>query len=170
MLKQFNLTKYQGTLSVLAGLTVIISFFINTNQAISQNKKILENMESERQKELVRENEKYWVDLEKLFMNNYPYLNNLYIELYPDNKNLNKVELSGLEKFHQSNLEVHVCNILYQIIENVLHTESNLELSWKNVFKSWSKSEIFRSNWEVSKQFYDKNITVPYIDDLISQI
>ena len=80
------------------------------------------------------------------------------------------MELSGLEKFHQSNLEVHVCNILYQIIENVLHTETKLELSWKNVFKSWSKSDIFRSNWEVSKQFYDKIITVPYIDDLISQI
>ena len=70
--ERFN--KYLSVISIFASLSIVISFILNIQ---NQNKEKLKRLEQE----FLKETETYWNELEKMFINNYPYLNNLYKEL-----------------------------------------------------------------------------------------
>lgn len=167
--KSERFAKYTSVISVLATLSIVVSFFINIRSNAINDQRRLEQEEKDRQRDFEQETQRYWIDVEKMFIENYPYLNNLYSELYPDNPNIKKIILTGNDLFEQQNLEQHVCQILYQTIENIYNTKSiDPNFGWQPIFKSWAKSNVFRTNWKYSRRFYNLE-TQKYIDSLINQ-
>lgn len=106
--------------------------------------------------EYVRDSEKYWIDTEKMFMDNYPYLAALYSEIY--NIKINLPTLSDQQKIEQEFKERNACAVLFQIIENIVSSKNSQDIffkyAWFRVFLSWSKSPKFIKYWKESSQFY----------------
>lgn len=139
----------------------------------------IESMDSNNQKELERQRafieqtENNWIELEKYFALNYPFLARLYQQIYSDNKTLKGLppNLTKDDMFKVVALEQHTCSILFQIIENVyIFLSSQLGTTeycgWLNVWKSWFKSPIVREQWNLTKEYYNKQ-TQHFVDDCI---
>ena len=167
--KSERFAKYTSVISVLATLSIVVSFFINIKSNSDNDRRRSDQEEKDRQRDFEQETQKYWIDVEKMFIENYPYLNNLYKEMYSDNPNIIPVQLSGQDLIEQQNLQQHVCQILFQTIENIYNTKSiDPNFGWQPIFEHWTKSDIFKSNWKYSKQFYNLE-TQKYIDYLINK-
>jgi len=162
-------TAYLSILSVFSTLTLITSF-INSIQLAEKESQRKQKQENDQRASLfLTETEKYWVDLEKLFITNYPYGAQLYSELYPK-ANLHPPSLSSEQQAQADDKQYHICQILHQTIENIISTQELKDSSlfgWQQIFNAWSASSIFRKNWIVSKEFYNPS-TQKYIDELVT--
>ncbi len=168
--KSEKFMKYFNILSIFSTMAFIVSFMLSVQQNDKAAQRRVKDEDDRKAAEFTVETEKNWIDLEKLFNDNYPYLSGLYKELYSDNLNLITPVLTNDQKIEASVKQQHVCNILFQIIENILSTNKDLGglgWGWEKIFQSWSKSPTFQSNWNYSKAFYNP-ITEAYINKLIA--
>lgn len=164
--KNEKFMKYISVLSVITTLIFIISFVNNIKNTEKQ-------IDDKKATDFINETEKNWIELEKYFSNNFPYLSPLYKELYADNQTIQPISLSPDQQTEANYKQLHACQILYQTIENLVNTEpeltyDRLNFGWYKIFSSWSKSDIFRSNWESSKSFYNPT-TQNFISSLINR-
>jgi hypothetical protein len=161
---------YFSTLSLFSTLAIIISFLITTQQNTSLAKQRIKDEDRKNATDFIAETEKNWIELEKFFNNNYPYLASLYKEIYPNNTTLPTPTLTSDQQIEAEFKQQHACQIMIQIIENIISTRSFVDTSWgwSAIFKSWSKSPIFQKIWSYSKEFYNP-LTQEFIDNLISQ-
>ena len=119
-----------------------------------------------------------WIDLETMFITNYPYLNRLYDQIYPNNRILSEshATLTTNEEIDKRDVfEVHMSTILFQIVENIYlqniksdqYRGSNPQnLAWINKFVSWFKSPILREQWQFRKKFYGSD-TQQFVDTVL---
>lgn len=164
--KKFN--NFMGVLSGFSTIVIILSFIVTIQKSDQESKERLLQQQQDQVEKVQRETEKYWIDIEQLFLDNSPYLDRFYKQIYPNNENLTTPEFTEEELKEIKNKEVHVSQILYQIIENLLQSGrvSKDIVGWWQTFQSWSNSEIFRSNWIYCKNFYNTN-TQEFINKLI---
>jgi hypothetical protein len=167
--KNDKFMKYIGLLSVFSTLAFILSIMIslerNRNDDISRRKQ-----EDERKAaQFISETEKNWIDLERLFSDNYPYLTALYMELYPNNL-ITIPPLTSEQQIETQDKEYHTCQILLQTIENIVNTEAiqSLNYGWLPIFQSWLKSPKLQKIWNVSKHFFNPT-TNTFIDGILNK-
>ncbi|AYV84518.1 MAG: hypothetical protein Hyperionvirus28_6 [Hyperionvirus sp.] len=156
----------------LKTLTVII-IALAALVAVSQYKINSTKEEFDQTQTLLNEAQVNWIEMEKIFINNYPYGERLYQQIYKTNKILqnNKISVKDMERVIA--FEIHMCSILFQSIENVSWAIkkitgdwSNIQYGWINAWRSWFKSPIIREQWELTKVFYGR-ITEEFVDKLI---
>lgn len=155
-----NYWQMLSAMAVIMGVGAIIMQYIDSNH----------QREYEQQQTFISQTESHWIELEKYFAQNYPYLARLYQQIYSGNKTLrglpkglNKDEMEKVVAFEQ-----HTASILFQIIENIyVFLSSPLGSSeycgWLNVWKSWFKSPIVLQQWHQTRSFYNQQ-TQNFID------
>jgi len=158
---------YVQTLSVFSISCFVLSIIISLQ---TTQKTDVDKINSQ----LVKSSDKYWIELQRIFMDKYPYLETLYSQLYGLSVPL--PTLTDKDLTESKILEIHVCNILFQIIENIIFIQKNVidtsiennEYQWTSIFVAWSKSQIFQDNWKIYKNFYGEN-TKKFIDGMIAK-
>lgn len=161
---------YISTLALIGTLVVAISF-------IYQYKQANDTARSDKIREYTRELQAYWIDLEKIFMDKYPYLSRLYQQINQNNLPLQTLTSDTFAENQINKIkffEIHMCSIMFQIIENVYlenFQEPNdfndpINIAWINKWKSWFKSNIVREQWSQKKNFFSVN-TQKFIDGYI---
>ena len=142
-----NYANYVNTL-VLIGTIIIVIILIH------QFKK--ENESFDNKKEDVQNT---YADIEKTFMQNYPYLERLYQQMYPDDEIKLNFNLSSEEELRKRDaMENHMCNIIFYTIQNVIRNDTNNNSSsHHNIWKSWFRSEILRKQWYLMKHNFDQD-------------
>ena len=162
--------KYISVISVISTLVFIVSIVLSIERGNEDRKRRNNEDDKKRSADFINETEKNWIELEKYFSNNYPYLEQLYKELYPENNTLPSITLTDADKTQSAYKQLHACEILYQTIENLINTEPDIQkegYGWFKIFSNWSKSNIFRTNWQSSRSFNNPT-TQKFIDRLIS--
>jgi c-di-AMP phosphodiesterase-like protein len=145
IIKDNKLVNY---ITILSVIVAILSYIIQHKQHLKS--------EEERYVKQVKSN---WTDIEKMFMDNYPYLNRLYKQIYSYDDRLKNISdpLITEEVIVKEN---HMAVILIQVIDNLVQSDT-----WDEVFKEWFKSPILREVWKSRKKFYNEE-TVKYIDSI----
>jgi hypothetical protein len=106
-----------------------------------------------------------WFTLESTFLQYYPYSARLYKQMYPELP-LSVVSMTSREdEIKRSYVEIHICSIIYQLIENIyiIVTEKRdwndpRSQEWLTVWKKWFSSPIVRENWKYMKQYYGSDV------------
>ena len=158
-----NYWEMLSAIGIIIGVAAIATEYIeNTNQR-----------EYDRQQTFIEQTETNWIELEKYFVQNYPYLARLYQQMYPENYTLKGLppNLSKDDMRKVIAVEQHTCSILFQIIENVYiflssQLGSNEYCGWLFVWKSWFKSSIIMEQWRLTKNYYSQQ-TKNFIDNCI---
>lgn len=151
------------TFSFLTVLIAIISFYYNMQSDKAKQKNII-------WANFLADTQKNWIDLEDSFQKQYPFLVELYAELYPNNPYIVKPALTAEQVDEDDYKSYHMCQRLFQTCENIVNTQdvmSNKSFGWYQIFLSWSKSPMFKKYWAVSKQFYNP-VTQKFIDNMIA--
>jgi hypothetical protein len=147
--------QFIGMISGL-GVSVFVLQFVLENQRQHEQKK------KERALSFTVMTERYVINLEKWFAEQYPYSTRLYKELYPGHPGLeNTIVPSNVDKNHQTEAEAHICAILIQAVEDVYWVE-NLETNyadpdlsgWMTTFIRWFTSPILQIQWTYLKKNY----------------
>jgi len=160
--------KYISVISVISTLVFIVSIVMSIERGNDDRKRRDNDDEKKRASDFINETEKNWIGLEKYFSDNYPYLDQLYRELYPENTSLSPITLTDEQQLEANYKQVHACQILYQTIENLINTEPDIKkekYGWFKIFSNWGKSDIFKKNWAFSKTFYNPT-TQKFIEEL----
>ena len=166
---KFN--KYVGFVSVFSTNIIVGSFIITLQQNDREAKQRAKDDDLRQAALFTSETEKNWIDLEKMFKEDYPYLAQLYREMYPENPNIPTPTLTPEQEIEAKVKEEHACAIIFQTIENIISTTQSSpdqDFGWPRIFSSWTKSAIFQENWQYSKQFYNPT-TQRFIDGLIGK-
>jgi hypothetical protein len=152
--------KVSGFTSIISTCSIFILFFSFIDGVNSRK--------DESKKKIKESNNDNWMKLEHMFKEEYPYLTKLYREIYSANKNIPQCHEYEKDISKSRMKEQHACQIMYQIIEDIIDTKCDIPInqSWQNVFSSWSKSNIFKHNWKYSKHFYEPT-TQKFVDNLI---
>lgn len=162
--------QYLSTLSTFSTIIIIISFIYSIKQGEKEDIRRQADRDEKKSADFINETEKNWIDIEKFFNINYPYLSQLYKEIYQNNILIPSVTLTPEQQTESKIKEQHATQILFQTIENIISTTpviKNAKWGWIKIFQSWSKSQIFQSNWSYSKNFYNPK-TQEFIDGLIN--
>ncbi len=148
-----------SSIGVVAGLIAIVhEYYKNGDEKKYEQRQLF-----------VQQTESNWIELEKYFVSNYPYLTRLYQQMYKDNPTITLPPINFDKKdLHKAKMhEIHVCAILFQIIENVSSFRSYLLPAefdtWIVTWKSWFRSDIVLEQWKYMKKFYNS-----YTQNLIS--
>lgn len=146
---------YISTLTLIGTAIAAIIFIYQYEQAKKQER-------TDKKREVAQELQNYWVELEKMFMDHYPYLTRLYQQIYPSDTPLQgtSIMLSEEQMKTRKFFEIHMCTILFQTIENIYlldfkggdFTDSH-NIAWINKWRSWFKSPIVREQWSYRKQY-----------------
>ena len=153
-----HVTKYVSFISGISTVIIILSFVLTVYQ-------YQKNEHDKEYNQFISETEKNWIDLEKFFSNNYPYLATLYNQLNPT-ANLPLPQLTEEEKIQDSYKEHYACQMLFQIIENIISDkELPTKYGWSYIFINWGKSDIFRNIWKSSEKMYNPK-TQDFINNL----
>lgn len=161
------LERYIEAIAVLGTLTAIVSLYLSYRSSEQTNQKQLEL-------DLVKADETGIIDTEKFFMDNYPYLVNLYKEIYSDNPNIQNINVKVEDKTKQTLAESHATQILITKIETGFHTigetadwkNSEITKPWTNLWSTWFKSPTLRKYWEYYKQFEGESVR-KLVDEII---
>ena len=149
----------------LIGITVSLLTFIYIKTNGEREIKRYEKMDS------LDALQKGYKDIEKLFLENYPYSTNLYNEIY-DLENVNhKIRIKTDNSHREAFVNKHICSIMIQTIEDVLICESkrqiaddtNLMSGWISTWKQWFKSPTLRREWQSKRAMYTRP-TCQFID------
>lgn len=127
----------------------------------------------------VADAEKGFIEIENIFRKTDPYLSRLYREMNPQNQILQNLPApTNLDSNRETRLEVHIADIIFQQIENVLQNEKytfqngnsasgGTHREWVQTWRTWFKSPRLRAIWEQNKAtFYNKR-TQEWIDRYI---
>lgn len=158
-----HITKYISFISGISTVIIIMSFVFTIYQYQKSQK-------DKEYSEFISDTEKNWIDLEKMFFSNYPYLANLYRELNMPSQSVlpEPPQLSDSDKIQQQYKENYACQILFQIIENIINTkEIPKDYGWNVIFINWGNSPTFRKVWSVSRSMYNPT-TQSFIDNLVA--
>lgn len=147
--------QFIGMISGL-GVSVFVLQFVLENQRQHEQKK------KDRALSFTVMTERYVINLEKLFAEQYPYSTRLYKELYAGHPGLEKLVVpTSIDKNHQLQVEADICAILIQAVEDVYWVENlatnyaDPDLSgWMTTFKRWFSSPILQSQWGYLKKNY----------------
>lgn len=158
-----NLKRYSV---VITGVGIILVFLTFIYEAIFQEKE---------EKAIDRDNylaltSSGWIGIEKDVYTNYPYLERLYSQIYPD---IPIVVPQVSDPIKQRDMEVHMCQILFQNLDNVFVSNGGLSISWETqqpewlyTFRSWFTSEIVKEVWSRAKRLYSSEMIL-FIDKQI---
>lgn len=169
-----RLTKYMSLVTGFSTIIILFSFIVTLSQDNADRADKIRIQQEAQTKEFSDEVQQNWIDLEKMFLNGYPYLTPLYKELYPNNPNITVPTLSEADQTQANSQQQHMCMILTQIIEDVLvlHPDPNPQdnnFGWNVIFTSWIGSPTFQSNWQATRNFYNPN-TQKFIDSVIAKL
>jgi hypothetical protein len=138
-----RLNQYIFIIGIFTTIIILSNFFLSIETIEEdQNKKNIE---------IINDN---FIEVEKLFDYNYPFLTKLYSEINPES-GIIPVVLPTEQQYENSVKEIHMCNILIKIIETSVDLGIQNEL--KQTFSNWISSEIFRMNWDKVKNNYKKD-------------
>lgn len=150
---------------IIAFLTLIMK---ESKRKVDDNKKYIHHI-SEMQ-------EIGMIDIEKMFILNFPELFPLYREMNSHNYILSKMpDPPNIDVIKQQQLETSVCNIIFQRIENIyseaiLFDEfetSTYFLEFMITLRLWFKSERLRRIWDFNKHKYFSVDTIKFIEKKI---
>ena len=164
-----RLSKFISFLGAFSAVAIILSFLFtlqNNEREQERRKSLIQDQENAK---FTQQTEKYWVDVERQFASSYPFLTNLYKEIYPDSQ-ITSPQLTGDQITEDKNKTWHMCSELLQIIENVVSTSqisSSDTYGWTEVFISWLKSKSLQNVWNNSKMFFNSE-TQTFIDGILS--
>lgn len=151
------------------GVVIIILGFI-LNQVAEHTKNVHDNTA-----EAGRLAEAGFVEVEHLFMQNYPELFPLYKELNQHNKILQSTpNPKNINPTKRVQFEYSICNIILQKIENIYslglsipdYKESDEFQEWLITWKQWFKSPTLRRVWHSNKNVFAR-YTQNFIDNEI---
>jgi hypothetical protein len=155
--KLFESTKFTNFCTVMSILGIILSFIV----LVSEYHKMKDQKKIHDVEVKTNETQLNWIELEKLFISNYPYLSRLYSQMYATNPNFRNLDLKySAEDWQKIQfLETHVCSILFQVIENICakSDENDKDVhyhEWLPTWKSWFRSPIVQQQWNAMKPFY----------------
>jgi hypothetical protein len=115
--------------------------------------------------------EQSFIDLEGQFQRNYPYLARLYRSMNPIFDELQEIPLPEVDNDKDRSMEIHIANIIFQKIENVLLENPNADFTkgkfseWLRTWKLWFSSPRLREIWEESKNVFYADETVAWIEN-----
>ncbi len=153
-------TKFGNFFAVLSFIGIILGFIV----LITEYFKYQDEQATDDQNQRVNESQLNWIELEKMFITHYPYLDRLYSQMYPNNPALKDIKFKWTPEEWQKVkiLETHTCSILFQIIENVCmtsdwtpeHANQSHYNDWLKIWQSWFQSPIVRRQWNSMKTYY----------------
>jgi hypothetical protein len=164
-----TLIRYVNILSVFSTLAVIVSLFLSLKQSEEESDRRLKDEDARKVDEFTAETQRNWIDLEKLFMENYPYTASLYDEIYPGSP-VQIPSLSPEQQIEAQDKQVHVASTMIQIIENVITARGvqRGDYGWAPTFISWLGSPTIQRVWASSKKFYNP-VTNAFIDGVLNK-
>lgn len=165
-----NFGTYINCLSVI-GITISLLTFIHIKS--NGEKEILRN---EKIDALTAVNRGY-TEIEKLFLQNYPWSCQFYNEIYQTTYNSSicgfKSEIIT-DPQRQNMVNEHIGSVMIQSIEEVLlssrlHDHKIIDLSdWIKTWRQWFRSGILRKIWICKRSLYNHEMQ-SFIDSLIQQ-
>jgi hypothetical protein len=160
---------YTNVVVALGTLSALVSFLLSLKDKEQQSNEQKQKQLEVDKTNFQRETEQYWINIEQMFAKGYPYLASLYNELYP-NMNIELPNLTSDQQIEANNAQEHMCQILFQTIENIIvsHNVITVSYGWYAAFLSWSQSPTFQKVWSKSKYFYNP-ATQDFINNLISK-
>ncbi len=169
LFKDEKVEQYFRIISSISIIFAFLGFILSTQQYEITSKNTIESNKNNEINSFITSVQTNWINVEQIFMNETPYLNSLYNELY--NTNFPIIKLSIAQQNEIPYKEHAVLNILYQIIEIIVNTDQSelrKNYGWLVIFTQWSKSPKFQSNWNLSQHFYNP-ITQKFINNLINK-
>jgi hypothetical protein len=158
--------KFRNYLAILSSLGIVLvfsTFILNYEQ---DNKKEKSDLTAR----FIELTSTDWNDIEKLFIDNYPYLERLYYQMYPT---IPGIAIPEADPKERERLEQHACRIILRAIEEVFIGNGGLtidwqtqQMSWLYSFQQWLSSQILRETWERTKNSYSKD-TITFIDTIV---
>lgn len=167
--KDERLVRFVSFLGAFSAVAIILSFLFtlqNSEKEQDRRKSLIQDQEKAK---FTQQTEKYWVDVERQFASSYPFLTNLYKEIYPESQ-IATSQLTTEQVIEDKNRTWHMCSELLQIIENVVntsHVSSSDSYGWTEVFISWLKSPTLQNVWNHSKTFFNPE-TQSFIDGILT--
>lgn len=142
---------YLSALSGLGILMVLITFVASSYyQDIQLSNSNLDTVNE------IRRN--LYSDIQKYYIDNYPYLNRLYGQLF-SSSNIPQPDVT--DTLRQESLEIFLMGDLLQTVEEVysLNKEvgwsNGVWLAWYETFKSWFQSPLLLAYWKKNSKYYD---------------
>lgn len=144
--------RFQGFLGGLSSLGIlfsIIAFLINKIMADSEakkntllvNNKLLDNG---------------FTNIEKLFLDNYPYSSELYLDIYKNEPSIHGTNIFIDDHSKKKLVEIHIISIMLQEMENIINIYSMDESliyrdtyeEWLRTWQKWFSSQKVRKIWK----------------------
>lgn len=153
------------------GILLFISQFVTQNQ----QRRALE--ENEKVHRFVVATERFTLNIENWFTNNYPYGTRLYKQLYPNHPSLKHVVTpANINENRQAEAEAHASALLIQAVSDAYKTE-NLETThnnpeyagWMASCKRWFSAPIILKNWAYLKNNYGETFQKFVDEELIKK-
>lgn len=167
--KDERLARFVSFLGAFSTVAIILSFLFTLQNSEREQERRKSAIQDEENAKFTQQTERYWVDVERQFASAYPFLSNLYTEIYPSAQ-VSAPKLVGDQIVEDQNKTWHMCSELLQVIENVVNTSrvsSSETYGWTEVFISWLKSPTLQNVWTHTKMFFNP-VTQNFIDGVIS--
>lgn len=169
--KSDQLGLYIGTLGAVGLVVAVVSIVVGIRIADDQRRRSQVTDE-------VALDQVSWSNLERRFLEQ-PGLVRLYKQMYADNPVVQQLVDPDPPPASTSNdpalptaTEIHMANILFQVIENVnaaspltAHGWDDLA-AWLAVFRSWLRSPILLRQWQMNKSLFG-DATIAFVDNNI---
>lgn len=121
--------------------------------------------------------ERSYMDLEKLFMDYYPYSVELYREIYNNCDSIEYDKLNIEDENKRTMVNSHLSSIIFQLIENTLIFLGDIKKNnnklyfqlynkWYGIWMLWFNSQILKSQWQNKRILYSKK-TQQVIDMMV---
>jgi predicted PurR-regulated permease PerM len=152
--KKITIKHYISAISTVGITLIIIGFIYNYTKQVS-------NGVSTKEQNNIELINGTLVSLEKLFMDNYPYLEKLYQQM----NRLPKDIPSNIDKSVENNDTIHASQIILQSFENNVTAlggskadwESSTRKPWLVEFRRWFSSPELRKMWNLSQRLYGRD-------------
>lgn len=113
-----------------------------------------------------------FIEIEKLFMANYPELLPLYKEMHQHNPDVQAIKVPDYDVSKKELLEATMASVIFQNIENIytqLSTNPDYEPvftlgEWLMTWRVWFLSPTLRRKWQINKNVFYSKKTVEFVD------
>jgi hypothetical protein len=150
-----NHTKFTNYIAVLALLGTLVTVLTLLANVKLQSKKLGHQERSHGLSCAI----KYKINLEKFFIAQYPYLENLYGELYPHQSPrpiTHEIRQQGHETKQQA-IEAHTCMILLETVQSVSLSDAAGNDEWMALFQSWFQSKRLQQAFRENQQLFTES-------------
>lgn len=104
------------------------------------------------------------LNLDKLFIDNYPYLNRLYSEFYPE---LEIKEPADINQDKRYDLEIYVCNAIIDAIDNMYDGSDVSKRALRIDIENYFRSPTLRKFWDSTYMHHSKEF-IDFVHSVIS--